>query len=298
MAAMAGYRASLRTSSGILAIALVSLASCGGGGGGGPGGSGGSGGVGANRHRTLPCGTPCASPRFSPDGTLLAYARDTGTAVELAVMTAAGADSRSLASDGDRLLTMAWTADGSELIYGTTETGMRTVPLSGGPSRLLLDVSEAINPDLSPDGRWLAYGVYTGHVHLADLSQNPPVLSDLGYVADSPRFSPDGATLALITFPKIQLLDLASRTRTEVIDTYNSLGRVDWFPDGTRLVAGTEHGVEIITLGPPVQRQVIAASSGGNFTQTYIRDVDVSPDGTSVAYAVEGGTQLFVLSGF
>jgi hypothetical protein len=31
----------------------------------------------------------------------------------------------------------------------------------------------------------------------------------------------------------------------------NTLGRVDWFPDGARLLAGTERGVEIITLGPP-----------------------------------------------
>lgn len=51
----------------------------------------------------------------------------------------AGADSRILAGDGDHLLTMAWTADGAELIYGTTDTGVRTVPLSGGskPARSL-----------------------------------------------------------------------------------------------------------------------------------------------------------------
>ncbi len=274
-------------------MALVSLASCGGGGG-GPGGSGGVGG--GNGHPRTITGIRGSGPRFSPDGTLLAYARDTGTTTfELAVMTAAGADSRSLASDGNRLLGMVWTADGSELIYGSADTGMRTAQLTGGPSQFLFDTPDALNPDLSPDGRWLAYGVYDGHLQLADLSQSPPVLSDLGFFVDTPRFSPDGATLALNTGLKIQLLDLASRTLTDVIDVEYPLGRVDWFPDGTRLLAGTERGIEIITLGPPIQRQTIEAGGGGSYLQ--VRDVDLSPDATSVAFAREG-SELLLLTGF
>ena len=91
MAAIARYPPSLHTKGGILVIALVSLASCGG------GGSGGSGGGNVQLHTiTFPAGIRGGSPRFSPDGTQLAYARDTGTVTELAVMTTAGADSRSL----------------------------------------------------------------------------------------------------------------------------------------------------------------------------------------------------------
>ena len=298
MAAMARHRASRYTAGGgILAIALVSLTGCGDDGNGGPGGSIGGGSVDNNRQHltiTLP-GAAAFSPRFSPDGTLIAYGRNTGTVFELAVMTAAGTDSRSLAGDADDLLSMVWTADGSELIYGTTDAGMRTVPLSGGPSQFLLDASTAVDPDLSPDGRWLAYSLYPdGHLHLADLRQNPPVVTDLGFFANSPRFSPDGATLALITFPKIQLLDLASGTLTDVIETYNPLGRVDWFPDGTRLVAGTERGIEVITLGPPARRWTI----GGAASSSATRDVDLSPDGTSVVFTREGDSKLFVLTGF
>jgi len=285
----------LHTKGGIIAIALVSLASCSDDGGGAPGG-----GTAGTRHVqtiSFPAGVLGHGPRFSPDGTLIGYARDTGTATELAVMTAAGNDSRSLTSDGDDLLSMVWTADASGIIYGSTDAGMRTVPLSGGPSQFLLDASAAIDPDLSPDGRWLAYGVFdNGHLHLADLSQSPPVLSDLGFFAYSPRFSPDGATLALIVGLKIQLFDLATQTLTEVIPTDDPLGGVDWFPDGTRLVAGTERGIEIITLGPPVQRQAILSRPGASLTS--IREVDLSPDATRVAYEAEGYADLFVLSGF
>jgi Tol biopolymer transport system component len=290
MVATARDRAGLHVNRGIVAIALVSLASCGGGGNGGGGVDGG------NRHVqtiSFPAGVRGSSPRFSPDGTLLAYTRDTGTATafELAVMTAAGADSRSIASDGDQRLCMVWTADGAELLYGAADKTMRTAQLSGGPSQFLFDTPDALDPDLSPDGRWLAYGLYEGNLHLADLSQNPPVLTDLGFPANSPRFSPDGATLALNTFSKIQLFDLASQTRTDVIDTSNSLGRVDWFPDGTRLVAGTERGIEIITLGPPVQRQSILNNAA-------VIDVDLSPDAASVAYVINGRPEVFVLTGF
>ncbi|HEY7374591.1 MAG TPA: hypothetical protein VIF57_20680 [Polyangia bacterium] len=100
----------------------------------------------------------------------------------------------------------------------------------------------------------------------------------------------------MITFPSIQLFDLASGTSTQVITTDNPLGRVDWFPDGTRLLAGTERGIEIITLGPPVQRQTIKPASRPSHTA--IRDVDLSPDATSVAYWMEGESKLFVLTGF
>jgi Tol biopolymer transport system component len=300
MAATARCPAGLHTKGGILAIALISLASCGGGG----GGPGGSGGVSGNRHlRTIafPGGVWASSPRFSPDGAQLAYARNTGTnmltptVTELAVMTAAGADSRSLTSDGDDLLCMVWTADGSELLYGSKDTGMRLAQLSGGRSQFLFDTPDALDPDLSPDGRWLVYGLYDGHLQLVDLSQSPLVPSDLGFSANSPRFSPDGATLALVTASKIRLFDLASQTFTDVIDTNNPLGRVDWFPDGTRLLAGTERGIEIITLGPPAQRQTIGGASGSS---TATRDVDLSPDATSVAYTREGDPEVFVLTGF
>jgi len=268
----------------IVAALVGSLASCGGGGGGNPGG-------GNVRTITFPAGVRGGSPRFSPDGTLLAYARDTGPLSELAVMSPAGADSRSLTSDGDYLLAMAWTADGAEIVYGSTDAGIRAVALAGGASRFVVDAFASIDPDLSPDGRWLAYGLNGSTVHLADLGQTPPVVSDLGMYGGSPRFSPDGATLALWSDGKIRLLDLASRAVTDVIDSTNSFGRVDWFADGTRLMAGTDRGVEIITLGPPIQRRLLVDNIA-------VIAVDLSPDGANVAYGSNGLPELYVLSGF
>jgi len=207
------------------------------------------------------------------------------------VMSPTGADSRSLASDGDYLLAMAWSADGSEILYGSTDTGIRSVPLAGGPTQFVVDAFASMDPDLSPDGRWLAYGLNGSTLHLADLSQNPPAVSDLTLPGSSPRFSPDGTTLAMWSGDKIRLLDRASNTLTDVADSTNSFGRVDWFADGTRLVAGTDRGIEIITLGPPVDRRLILDNAA-------IIGLDLSPDGASIAYGVNGDPALYVLSGF
>jgi Tol biopolymer transport system component len=268
-----------------IAVLLGSLAGCGGGGdGGNPGGSN-------VRTITFPAGIRGGSPRFSPDGTLLAHARHMGSYSELAVMSPTGADPRSLAMDGNYLLAPAWTADGSEIVYGSNDTGIRAVPLAGGASRFIVAGFAALDPDLSPDGRWLAYGLNGSTVQLADISQNPPVVSDLGMYGGSPRFSPDGATLALWSEDKIRLMDMASRAVTDVIDSTNSFGRVDWFVDGTRLMAGTDRGLEILTLGPTVGRRLLVDNIA-------IMGVDLSPDGASAAYGSNGLPELYVLSGY
>jgi hypothetical protein len=53
----------------------------------------------------------------------------------------------------------------------------------------------------------------------------------------------------------------------------------------------TDHGIEIVTVGPPVQRQRLANIFA-------LLDVDLSPDERAVAYGISGRESLFVLSGF
>jgi TolB protein len=176
---------------------------------------------------------------------------------------------------------MAWTADGSEIFFGSPDTGMRAVPAAGGASRFVVDAFAAIDPDLSRDGRSLVYGLNGSTMHIADLGQNPPVATDLSVPGNSPRFSPDGSRLAFVSGDKVSVMDLATRTVTDVMDATNPLGGVDWFADGLRLVTGADHGIDIVTLGPPVQRRQILDNWA-------VLSLDLSPDGTSVAFGVNG----------
>ena len=116
---------------------------------------------------------------------------------------------------------------------------------------------------------------------------------DLGFRATSPRFSPDGKTIAYWCYDRIQLMDLATRAPTDVItdDVGTGFGGVDWFSDGGRLLAGTDRGIEILTLGPPVARELLS-------DQFALMNVDLSPDDASVAYGINGDPSLYVLSDF
>ena len=265
-----------------LLVVLAVASSCGGGGGGG--------GAGSVRTLAFPTGVKGSSPRFSHDGTLLAYVRDDGTNYAVAVMSVAGSDSRTLATDGDYLTAMAWTSDDSEIVY-YSDTGIRAVPLAGGSGRFIVDGFAAVSPDLSPDGNWLVYGKNGANMQLVDLRLTTPVENDLGLSGWSPRFSPDGSTIAYWGDSKIEEMNLATKQVTDVLATNYGFGGVDWFSDGRRLLAGTDRGIEIVTLGTSIGRTLLN-------DQFALMDVDLSPDDKSVAYGVNGQADLYILTGF
>jgi Tol biopolymer transport system component len=257
--------------------------------GGGSSGGGGGGERGSVHTLAFPSGVSGGSPRFSPDGSQIAYRRQEGDGYGVAVMQASGANSRTLATDGSYLTAMTWTRDGTEVIY-YGDSGIRAVPVAGGTGRLVVNAFAALGPDLSPDGSLLVYGTNGGTMRLADLRATPAIESDLGVAGRSPRFSPDGSTIAFFDGEQIRLMDLASKAVTDVVDSTADFGGVDWFTDGRRLLAGTDRGIEILKLGPPVERTLVN-------DQFALMDVDLSPDDGSVAYGVNGQPDLYVLSG-
>jgi dipeptidyl aminopeptidase/acylaminoacyl peptidase len=273
-----------------LAVAIAA-AGCGGGGEGPGDGDGRL----TTRELTFPADVRGGSPRFSPDGTRLAHTRDKGSVTTVAVMDTSGGNASELTDDASYLTEMTWNVDGSRVIYAG-EAGIRGVAADGSDDGVfVVDAFAAVGPDLSPDGKLLVYGLNGSNMHLADLSMSPPQVVDLGFPAASPRFSPDGKTIAFWRYDEIQLMDLATRATTDVAseDVGTGFGGVDWFSDGKRLVAGTERGLEIITLGPPVTRALLSAR-----VRYALQNVDLSPDDASVAYGVNGDPNLYVLSGF
>ncbi len=258
----------------------------------GGGGNGDGGGHGTTRELKFPTGIRGGAPRFSPDGTRLAHTRDAGDIATVAVMSTSGADSHDLASDADYLTAMTWNADGSRVIYAGLN-GIRGVAADGSDDGVfIVDAFAAMGPDLSPDGTELCYGRNGDTMQRADLTQTPPALIDLGIRGQSPRYSPDGTKIAFWTYDTLQLMDLATMAITDVAtdELNNGFGGVDWFSDGQRLLAGTDRGIELITLGPPISRV--------RLWDELPMDVDLSPDEASVAYGRNGDASLYILSGF
>jgi Tol biopolymer transport system component len=118
-----------------------------------------------------------------------------------------------------------------------------------------------------------------------------------GTSVHEPRFSPDGATIAFVqSTQKADSSELAvmasageQRKTLALAGTY--LASVDWFSDGKRLAITSDKGIEIVTLGSSPERALVQ----DEFAAT---SLDVSADGKTILYSVNGSTNIFVLSGF
>jgi Tol biopolymer transport system component len=116
--------------------------------------------------------TGAISPAWSPDGTMIAYATVAGTRggfTGLFVLDVATGESRQVTDETGSTDGLQFTPDGSSLLYtGVNCPSMgclRTVPIAGGPSTVLIGpgtdawkfLSFAANGSMSPDGTLVTF---------------------------------------------------------------------------------------------------------------------------------------------
>jgi len=151
----------------------------------------------------------------------------------------------------------SWSPDGKEIAFTTDISGRSNlwkVNADGGwPIQLAQSDERQYGETWSPDGKWIVFQQDTGGNELWDVFAIP---SDGGEVInlsntpeireESPRWSPDGRTIALNTKPKeatvydITLMDWATRKMTPLTheSTPNHLWQsAAWSPDGKTLYA-------------------------------------------------------------
>jgi len=102
------------------------------------------------------------------------------------------------------------------------------------------------DPQLSPDGRWVAYAVATpsladnrsvSRIWLAEVATGANHQLTQGPGSDrSPRWSPDGKTLAFLSTrqngPQVWVLDLSGGEARRVSNLSEGAGELYWLPDG------------------------------------------------------------------
>lgn len=138
-------------------------------------------------------------PRWSPDGTRIAASRwRTGGLYDVVVMDTAGRVIREATADRALDLHPAWSPDGRYVVFSSDRTGVSNLYAFDVQAGTLMQVTNlltgAFQPDVSPDGRWIAFTWYRADgYHLARIPYDPgtwraapPVIAEFATPARDP----------------------------------------------------------------------------------------------------------------
>jgi len=186
-------------------------------------------------------GGQAASPRWSPDGRLVAFERRVpGGPSEIAVADPATGSIRVLVSSAlYRLVTPVWAPGGESVVFASDHPPgaapgallarsfqLYTVPVEGGLVRRLTAVpGGATSPAISPDGRRVVFVGYTEEgADLFALPFDPASAADAGWTGPAPVASAAAAPLAQVEDRGYSPFDtLRPRAWTPVADTGDTL---------------------------------------------------------------------------
>jgi hypothetical protein len=177
-------------------------------------------------------------PRFSPDGSTIAYGDRGG----VWIVGVDGSGRRRL-SDGDD---PDWSPDGSTIVFTRFRGGRQklwVMDADGGSRRAIPHAGQAASPVWAPDGRRIAFNGYGAAVDgwatiAPDGSDRQTLPSGIG---DDVRWSPDGTRIAFTRTDDIvstSVLTVAADGSDERVVTDRGAlpAATEWSPDGTRLL--------------------------------------------------------------
>jgi Tol biopolymer transport system component len=196
------------------------------------------------------------SPAFSPDGKLLAFAREAGPSVQdLYLVPVAGGEPKRLTFDSRRIEGLAWTADGREIIFASRrQTGnipqLWRIPATGGePERVATFAQKLIHPAISSQGNRLAYAqnfwdtnIWRVEVPSSAGRRSVPTKFIYSTLEDElAEYSPDGRRIAFVSKRSGNWEVWVCKSEGEdpiPITNFGGpvVGHLHWSPDGRRLV--------------------------------------------------------------
>jgi serine/threonine-protein kinase len=259
-------------------------------------------------------------PRWSPDGTRIAFVANESGRSTVQIVPALGGPSRVVvqtAGGEGEVFGVAWSPDGRQLAYGMFG-GIYTVPVDGGEQRLVADMVDGHSPSWSPDGSKIVFvlgnptfvfgtfvlgNIAPSSIWVVSASGGDPVQVTEGtFLHMSPVWTPDGKSIVFVSSRAgrrdIYQLELGStgRAKGEPVRLTTGLNAhtVSLAGDGSALVYSVLDmqaniwSIEIPTRGPVSTLSAQPVTEGNQA----IEGLAVSPDGSWVAYDSDmNGTQ-------
>ena len=251
-------------------------------------------------------------PRWSPDGReLVFWSNREGPGAYYSVSPLGGTPRRVPGSGPVPPAPAAWAPEGSEIAcpryeFNTREWTVDLISPSKGVSRSLpLPGSEAWRYHLSwsPGGKWLAYIVAVGgtpstsELRLLRLSDGQSFAVTNGRSADwSPSWSPDGRLLYFVSnrvgtmdLWRLRIGDSGPDGSPERITTGLQVRYAAVSASGTKVVYSKGQPIAVSNVWRVPLRTdrpaTFAEAQQLTFDEAYVEFVDVSPDGTTVAFS-------------
>jgi len=204
----------------------------------------------------------------SPDGDSVALLLRRDDGWRLHVLSADGAQLRTLSKNVDARGAAAWSPDGRWIVTGGSSGGVQglfKIPVDGGAPERIAD-GEALNPVWSPDGNLIVYAGaqvnVVGPLVAVSPDGEPVDLPEIEIFrsGERMRFLPDGSGLVYMQgrgpSQDFWLLDLATMKsrRLTRLDSPATMRSFDITPDGRRIVfdrLSEDSDIVLIQLEPP-----------------------------------------------
>jgi Tol biopolymer transport system component len=245
-----------------------------------------------------PEGSEDTTPAVSPDGSTLAFVRNSGSdgGADIFLRDLRGGQPRRLTFDNQPIRGISWLPDGRELMYASSRFSngfklWRLPAYGGSPKDFLLSGRNANFPAVAPAGSKMAYtnsptvsAIWRATLGAEGSSDERAVLRSNGREG-WPAWSPDGKKIADVSDQtgndEIWVADADGSNRKQLSQFNGTLRvwRLRWSPDGKTILfnASGDSGPEVCTIpaaGGTVQRVMMGA-----------QDASWSHDGKRIYYA-------------